>query len=153
MGGTSFEISVSDYTSSVEEYRRAETAPKSELPKLSDDQKAVARRFKITEEEYARGVLAGIYGRERQRARGRQLGELTQNMLAELGRSDQVVHVAYEMDKVRWVVSIKASNGIAQVAIPRELASDLLDSGLTEYERELKSRVARALGVAEGTTK
>jgi len=69
MGGTPFEISVSDYTSSVEEYRRAERAPKSELPVLSDDQKEVARRFKISEEEYARGVLAGIYGRERQRNR------------------------------------------------------------------------------------
>ena len=148
MGGTPFEISVSDYTSSVEEYRRAERAPKSELPVLSDDQKEVARRFKISEEEYARGVLAGIYGRERQRNRGKQLGELVQEILGELGKSGKVVHVAYEMDRIRWVVSVRTSDKTVQVLVPRELADDLVDSRLKEYEHELKGRVANALGLA-----
>lgn len=146
MSAGSFEIVVSDYASSVEEYRRAQQAPRSELPQLSDDQRAVARGFKISEEEYARGVLAGIYGRERQRARGRRLGEEVQKILSDLGSADRVVRVAYEMDRLRWVVSVEASDGILDVAVPRELADDVLDRALREQTEELRARVARGLG-------
>ncbi len=146
MSEASFEISVSDFTSSVDEYRRAQCAPKSELPELTDDQKAVARGFKISEEEYARGVLAGIYGRQRQRDRGRRLGEEIQKILDDLGGGDQVVRVAYQMDRLRWLVSIKVSERVLNVAIPRELADDVLDSALREQTEELRARVTRALG-------
>ena len=142
----SFEIVVSDYTSSVEEYRRAQQAPRSDLPPLSDDQRAAARGFKISEEEYARGALAGIYGRKRQQARGRRLGEEVQKILSDLGSDDRVVRVAYEMDRLRWVVSIEASGRILDVAVPRELADDVLDRALREQTEELRARVARGLG-------
>ena len=142
----SFEIVVSDYTSSVEEYRRAQQAPRSDLPPLSDDQRAAARGFKISEEEYRRGVLAGIYGRKRQQARGRRLGEEVRKILSDLGSDDRVVRVAYEMDRLRWVVSIEASGRILDVAVPRELADDVLDRALREQTEELRARVARGLG-------
>jgi len=58
------------------------------------------------------------------------------------------VHVAYEMDRIRWVVSVRTSDKTVQVLVPRELADDLVDSRLKEYEHELKGRVASALGLA-----
>lgn len=153
MGRTHFEISVSDFTSSVEEYRRAQSAPKSELPELTQDQKAVARGFKISEEEYARGVLAGIYGRRRQEERGRRLGERVQKILDELGAGERVVRVAYQMDRLRWLVSIQDSGGVVDVAVPRELADDVLDSALKEQAEEFRARVVRSLGIVGTVTK
>jgi hypothetical protein len=150
MSRAHFEISVPDYTSSVEEYRRAQSAPKSELPELTEDQKVVARGFKISEEEYARGVLAGVYGRERQEARGRRLGEKVQKILDELEANDRVVRVSYQMDRLRWMLSIKTSQGVVDVAVPRDLGDDVLDSALKEQAEELRARVARSLGI-EGT--
>jgi len=153
MNRASFEISVSDFTSSVDEYRRAQCAPKSELPELTDDQKAVARGFKISEEEYARGVLAGVYGRERQRSRGRRLGEAVQSILSVPGRSDRVVRVSYEMDRARWIVSIESAGGAVDVAVPRELVDDFLDSSMREPKEQLQARVARALGLSSTLAK
>jgi hypothetical protein len=148
MSAASFDILVSDYTSSVEEYRRAQLVPKSELPELTDDQKAVARGFKISEEEYARGVLAGMYGHERQVNRGRRLGERIQKILDDLGAPDRVVRVAYQMDRLRWLVSVKAADRIVDVAVPRELADDVLDSALREQAEELRARVAASVGIS-----
>jgi len=153
MNRASFEISVSDFTSSVDEYRRAQCAPKSELPELTDDQKAVARGFKISEEEYARGVLAGVYGRERQRSRGRRLGEAVHSILSVPGRSDRVVRVSYEMDRARWIVSIESAGGAVDVAVPRELVDDFLDSSMREPKEQLQARVARALGLSSTLAK
>jgi len=142
----SFEIVVSDYTSSVEEYRRAQQAPRSDLPPLSDDQRAAARGFKISEEEYRRGVLAGIYGRKRQQARGRRLGEEVRKILSDLGSDDRVVRVAYEMDRLRWVVRVESSGGAVDIAIPCELADDYLDYVFPGTADQLKGRVSEALG-------
>ena len=69
MGSPKFEIYIPEHGSSVAEWRKAQRAPLSELPQLTADQKEVARRFGITEEEYARNVLAGTYGRRRLRER------------------------------------------------------------------------------------
>lgn len=153
MGDAPFEVVVTDYSASVNESRRAQAAPKSELPVLTDDQKAVARGFKISEESYARGVLAGIYGRERQQARGKRLGEGVQKIVDELGVGGRVVRVTYQMDRLRWLVSIEAPGQTLGVAIPRELADDVLDSALREQVEELKTRVAASLGLVRTVTK
>jgi hypothetical protein len=151
MSATSFEISVSDYTSSVEEYRRAQSAPKSELPELTEEQRAVARGFKISGEEYARGVLAGMYGHKRQVERGRRLGEKVQIILDELGAAAHVTRVAYQMDRLRWLISIKTSDRVVDVAVPRELADDVLDTALREQAQQVRARVAAGLGIAPVT--
>ena len=62
MAAPHFNIFVSGSTGSVEDWQRAMNAPKSELPKLNEEQRSVARKMGMSEEEYARGVLVGQYG-------------------------------------------------------------------------------------------
>lgn len=149
MSDSSFNIVVSDYTTSMEEWRRAQQAPKSELPDLTEEQKEVARKFKISVEEYARGVLAGRYGQKRMKERARRLGEQVQSLLDEWGGNDSVVAVIYEMDRLRWIVGIQTSGKTSHVAVPRELADDILDWGLREQIQALKERLLRGLGREE----
>ncbi len=54
----SFEVFVSGGSTSVAEYSRAMTAPKSQLPELTEQQKLVVKKLGLSEEEYRRGVLA-----------------------------------------------------------------------------------------------
>ena len=146
MKEASFEVRVPEYASSVEEYHRAQLAPRSELPKLNEEEKEIARKFKISEEEYARGVLAGLYGQERKRARARRLGEAVQGLLEGLGDGDRVISVLSDMDRSRWVVAIQTREGVRNVAIPLELADDVIDWSLREKIDELRSRLAYGLG-------
>lgn len=141
------EIEVPDYSSSIEDWNRAQKAARSELPELSDDEKDVARRFKISEEEYARGVLAGDYGRKRKIDRAQRLGEVAQKILDELsGGRDRVVALVYDAGRPRWIVSVQTAHGTSNVAIPLDVADDVLDWGLREQIQQLRSRLAYGLG-------
>ena len=59
------EIVITGSSMSLEEGHRALKAPSSELRNLTEEEKAVAKGFGITEEQYARMELAGRYGDER----------------------------------------------------------------------------------------
>jgi hypothetical protein len=141
-----FEIWVSNFAISVEDYDRAQRAPKSHLPKLSAEEKAMARRFRIPEEQYARRLLAEDYGRDRQKDRGRRLGEGVQDIVTALARSGRVVRVAFEKQRARWVVRVESSGGPVDIAIPCELADDYLDYVFPGTRDQLKGRVSEALG-------
>ncbi len=141
------EVDVRDSSSSVEDWIRAQRADRAELPELSGDERDVARRFGIGEEEYARGVLAGNYGRERKVQRGRQLGEEVQRILDDLsGGKDRVAALFYDGNKRRWIVTVETPHGLSNVAVPLDLADDILDWGLREQVQQLRSRLAYGLG-------
>jgi hypothetical protein len=148
MRNSDFDIVVSDHTTSVEEWDRAQKAPRSELPKLSAEQKDIAKKFEISEDEYARSVLAGLYGDERMRSRARQLGQVIQRVVGTLGKGRyRVKAVVAEMFKGRWVVSLRGDDTQVNVAIPRELADEVVDWGFREKMEDLKQRVLYGIGL------
>ena len=133
-----FEVFVSGLSTTVEEWRRALNAPNSELPPLNAEQKEAAQRFGISEEEYARGYLAGLYGQDRMVARGAELGRAVEAILAGLGADYQLRAVIAEMTKGRWVVRIQTPQQIVNVAVPRELADDVIDSNTVQDQERLR---------------
>lgn len=135
---SNFEVIVWGYSSSIEEWQRAMGAPSSELPELNAAQKEVARKFGISEERYARGFLAGLYGQDGLRARGTELGRAVEAILARLGTDYQLRAVKAEMAKGRWVVRIQAPPQIVNVAVPRELADDIIDSDTIQDRERLR---------------
>ncbi len=144
-----FEIHVSDYSSSVDEWRKAQQAPLSELPDLTAEQKSVARKFGITEEEYARNVLAGSYGHQRMRERATGLGKAVRDVLQSLGRGHRVIAVSRDMDRVGWIVRIETQQRDVDVFVSQQLTDDLLDSGSAEERERLRARVLSSLGLDE----
>jgi hypothetical protein len=140
-----FEVVLSDYTSSVAEWRRAQTAPKEELPVLNEEQRGAARKFGLTEEAYARSILAGNLGAARMHKRAVELGKLVGGIAREVNRKCDVVAVVSEMFKGRWLVRIQTPGGDVVVAVPRDLVDDLLDSEVTSEVRKLRSIVREAL--------
>jgi hypothetical protein len=149
----SFQILIPGHSVSVDEWRRASTASTSELPTLSEDQKEVARKFGVTEEEYARNVLAASYGRQRMRQRAQRLGEAVQEVLEQLGGTYRVTAVRRDMDRLGWIVRIETQRKDVDVFVSQELTDDLLDSGSNEERERLRLRVVSSLGQDELTMK
>ena len=149
MGSPKFEIYIPEHGSSVAEWRKAQRAPLSELPQLTADQKEVARRFGITEEEYARNVLAGTYGRRRLRERAQALGEEVQRILEDLGRGEKVIAVSKDMDRASWRIRIETRKRDVDVLVSQELAEDLFDSGAEQERERLRARVEASLEESE----
>jgi len=124
-------------------------AQPNELPALNEQQKYVARRFGVTEEDYRRSLLAGLYGEKRLWERGRDLGLLVQDVLAGLGPDYQVAVVKSEMIECRWIVRVKASSKVVDLNFSRELVDDALDSHAPEEIDRVRRRVLEGLGKAE----
>jgi hypothetical protein len=141
-----FNVFVSGSTSSAEDWQRAMNAPKSELPKLNEEQKDVARKMGMSEEEYARGVLVSQYGEQRQRERGEKLGSKIEAILSGLGEPYRLEAVIREGVKGRWVARIGTAAAPKNVAVGLELADDLIESDTVQDEERLKVLILQSLG-------
>src|SRR5579864_421148 len=130
---------------SADDWMRAKSAPDSELPALTDGQKDVARKMGIPEAEYARGVLVGKYSEERQKMRGQQLGEDINRILAGLGPSYHVEALVREGVSSRWVARVLTPSAVRNIAIPFEIADDVIESGAVQDIERLKEAVLKGL--------
>jgi len=145
MATEGFKIFVSDFSSSTEEWRRALAADDSELPELTEDQKKWAKRFGVTEKEYARGVLVGNYGQERTKGKGRALGELVEEILQVLD-GYRLVAVLWQGSRLRWLLRIQGPEKTFGVPVSFEAADDVLNSGILEEFEKLKASVLAGVG-------
>ncbi len=145
MGTQDFEVSVYSTTSTLEEYQRAMTAPVSELPPLSEEQKQAASRFGTTEEELARSELVKVYGREGLRQRGQRLGEIAQRILAEVDSQCRLVEVLYEGLKQRWILRIDNGSRSSGISLNADLADDITKYQLHEAVQQLRHKLAEAI--------
>jgi hypothetical protein len=133
-----------------EDWKRAMNAPESELPELTEQQKKVANGMGIPEQEYARGVLVSKFGEQRQMERGKRLGEHIDGVLYGLGSSYYTLEaLVREGVKARWVARITTPKGIKNVAIPFDVADDVVDSATVQDIERLKDVVLRAIGREE----
>ena len=133
-----FEVIVLGQGTSLEDWGRSLQAPLSELPELTNEQKAFARKFGITDEQYARSRLSRKYGQERMMTRGASFGAAVEEILAGLGPGYQLKAVIAEMMKERWVLRIQTPKKIVNVAVDRELADDIVDSDTIQDQERLR---------------
>ena len=118
----------------------------SQKPGLSDEQKEAARRMGVAEEEYARGVVAMQLGEEAERGRGRVLGERIQRILESLGSECKLAAVIRQGAQLRWLARIEVGQKVFAVAIPMELADDIVDAGSDQDMNRLKNLVFFGVG-------
>jgi hypothetical protein len=146
-----FQIFVSGTSGGTsEDWKRAMNAPESALPQLTGQQKEVAQRMGIPEEEYARGVLVGKFTEQRQIERGKRLGEHIEGVLQELGSAYYTLEALVREDvKARWVARITTPKAIRNVAIPLDLADDVVDSVTVQDLERLRQLILRAVGREE----
>ena len=148
MPAQDFQILVSDLTCSLDEWRRAWNANENELPELTNEQREWAKRFGIPPEEYARGLLAGLYGNARQKKRAQALGEEVSKTLQTLGPEYAVTAVLWQGSKLRWLLRVRTPEGTFGVAVPFELADDVLDSQIRAAIERLRQLVLSGVGRA-----
>lgn len=148
-----FDIFVSDYHCSPEEWKRAMSAPASELPSLSPEQKEVARKMGVQEEGYRRGMLAGQYGNKRMQEKGQRLGELAEEILEKSGKKYRIVAVVWEPDRARWLLRVETPGGSVGVPIPFELVDDVLDAEILQELHRLRKILLSGVSLSKVSSK
>jgi len=133
-------------TTSVVDWQKAMAVGKDDLPELTPQQRAFSKRFGISEEEYARSVLAGRYGEERTKERTAALGNTIQQILDKRVPGARLERITAELIDGRWRLEFETKDQRRVVAfIPRALGDDVIDSGAPEVVRDLGTRILAAL--------
>lgn len=146
MAEPDFQIFVSDLASTPEEWGQALNAPSKDLPELSEEQKAVAKKFGISNEDYARGLKAGLLGNARQRKRAEALGEEVKRIITGLGQQYRLLAVFWEESRLRWLLRVQTPDKIVGVPVSFELADDVLDSGILSEIERLRRIILNGIG-------
>jgi len=79
--------------------------------------------------------------------RGLAFGNKVEDVLAGLGADFRLIGVVAEPGKERWLVRVQTGQGVVTVAVPENLADDVVDSGalqdLDELRRHLETWLMR----------
>ena len=70
--------------------------------------------------------------------RGLELGRAVEGILSDVEAGYQLKAVIAEMMKERWVVKIQTPQQIVNVAVPRDLADDIIDSDTVQDREKLR---------------
>jgi hypothetical protein len=153
-----FEIVVQGYSTSVDEWARAKRAQPNELPALTHEQKAFARKFGVSTEDYARSVLAGRFGSERLNAEAVRFARLLQELVSDLknGGDVQVTMLVYAAFDREFTWHMREGSKEFSCHLGSVQVADHLDSGDPKLRERLKQLLiekieeARAQAVGAG---
>jgi len=127
MGATNFEIYLSGYP---------ESARPLPLAELTQEEKELAQKFGVAEEQFQRSKLALAEKADRIRARAVELGNLVVTILEPLGSGYRLESLARNIDTLSWTLRIQTPVGPVNVPLSWELVDDVLDYRTkTEFNR------------------
>ena len=125
------EISVVGTRISTTNWEKVRNLPKDKLPRLSDEQKKVANRLKVSEEDYARSALAGQETQARLLVKTEQFAKLLEQKVKEQDPNADVDRVALLTWDHKFDVQIRVGGRSLPVLIDETIVDDLFEGGLS----------------------
>jgi len=139
------EITVQGWRSSPAEWDATRGIPSAELPALTDEQREVARKLGISEEDYARSVLAGRRTQDVLLQKAEALGAFLEGRITGKHPQVRVDRVVLDAVEHRFVVELNVSGKSRILRIDEDIIDDYLDSGSVDAEAKLARVFDRAL--------
>ncbi|HEU5232652.1 MAG TPA: hypothetical protein VFU50_07330 [Terriglobales bacterium] len=119
----------------------------SQLPKLTEAQRDVARKLGSSEEEYARMLLAGEKNQEKLLRKTERVARLIRQMLQRISAIAEVKSVALRVFQERFDVAIAIGTEDVALSLDERLIDSYFDEGSSEAEASLNRVLERALAV------
>ena len=139
------EIAVDGWRAGSVEWEKVRNLPPEQLPQLTDDQRAVARKLGISEEDYARSVVAGEKSQEVLLAKAERLARLLEQRMHAAGISGQVNRVTLRTIQDRFDIELQVNDRILPLRIEESIIDDYFDGGSRDSEQRLSQILDRAL--------
>jgi hypothetical protein len=143
------EISVQGWRASPSDWKAVRGIPKEELPPLTAEQKEVAQKLGIPEEDYARSALAGERTQNSLLAKTETFARLLEQKIHDLGFKAVVENVVLQILEHRFDVSLTVNGKELPLRIKEEIVDDLFESGSADAEDKLSRILKTTLGPRE----
>jgi hypothetical protein len=115
-----------------------------QLPPLTEEQRTVARKLGIPEQDYARSVVAGELSREALLAKTERLARLLEQRIAALGIDGRINRVTLRTIQGRFDVEVQVNGRVLPLRIEETLVDDYFDNGSADSELRLAHILDRA---------
>jgi hypothetical protein len=130
-------ISVRGFRTGLADWEAVRGVPAEQLPPLSPEQREVARKLHISEEDYARSALAGQLTMDELIAKTERFAKYLLDRVKEMAPQVSIESVLLDTLEHKFVVSLKSEGRITPVHIAEEVVDDYFDSGSAEMGRRL----------------
>ena len=137
-------IAVDGLRTSAGDWEAVRNIPREQLPPLNERQREVARKLKISEEDYARSALAGERTRGILFAKTEKLARFLEKEIGKLRPEAKLVQITLRTLDHRFDVEIQEDQAVIPLRISEDLIDDLFESGSAEAEQ----RLTRILNIA-----
>jgi len=142
------EIAVQGWRSSPAEWDAVRGIPEEELPSLTNEQREVARKLGIPEQDYARSVLAGRRTQDVLLQKTQALAVFVENRIARDHPQVRVTRVVLDVVEHRFTVELEFAGKPRILRVDEDVVDDYFDSGSVDAEAKLARIFDRAvLGV------
>lgn len=141
------EIGVDGIRAGVADWQAVRSIPREQLPPLTAEQREVARKLGISEDDYARSALAGERTREQLLHKTERLAKVVDTAAknSATGKPVEVQRVILRAIDHRFDIDLRVDGSTIPVRIDEGLVDDYFESGSEDSELRLKRIVERAL--------
>jgi hypothetical protein len=140
------ELVIEGWRAGGEERKEANSVPASQLPSLSEEQKKVAKKMGISEEDYARSAFAGKRNQERLLGKTRRFAEILDGILRSRLEGARIERVRLVTIEHEYRVEISASERKFVFRVPEDMVDDFIEGGSADVgrliERNLETVIA-----------
>ena len=139
------EIVIEGWRAGGEEREAARSVPASQLPALNDDQKKVAKKMGISEEEYARSAYAGKRNQDRLTDKTRRFAGFLEERLRALSEGARIDRVRLVTIEHEYRIEFSVNGKKIFFRLPEEMVDDFIEGGSAEVGRQIMNRVETVL--------
>jgi len=142
------EVRVDGNRSSSENWMVAQTAPAKELPALTPEQQKFAVKFGMSNDVFARRLLAEELGRKDLERRAEQAAQLIERLASNKGIALRVDHVWVKTIEGKLRFDVESSGRHALILVSEELIDELFESGSLSAEESISRIIDVSLPVS-----
>ncbi len=135
------EITIEGWRAGGEEREEAAGLPADQLPPLTSDQKSVAKKLGISEEDYARSAYAGKRNQDRLIDKTRRFAEILEERLQSISEGARIDRIRLVTIEHEYRIEIRLNNGKLFFRVPEEMVDDFIEGGSAEIGRQIMNRL------------
>jgi hypothetical protein len=139
------EIIIEGWRAGGQERKEAASVPASELPLLTSDQKLVARKMGISEEDYARSAYAGKRNQERLIEKTRRFAEILEEGLRTLSEGARIDRVRLVTIEHEYRIELSINGKSIPFRVPEEMVDDFIEGGSANVGKQIMNRLETVL--------
>src|SRR5438270_3406743 len=143
------QISVEGWRASPGDWEAVRSIPRDQLPALTEQQREVARKMGVPEEDYARSALAGERTQNALLAKTEMFARLLEKKIRDLGLKATVQNVVLRTLEHAFEVSMNTNGAYLPLRIKEEVVDDLFEAGSGEAEEKLSRILNTTVGIRE----